>query len=91
MATSTASATSMNFVGFEEMRGQGTPDLLHNRVFIMPNLPQTAGKWMHPVAGFLPGQQPYLKRQKTYWNKPHPKMEEILRLQGYRRFYGGYV
>ena len=51
MATNTASATSMNFVGFEEMRGQGTPDLLHNRVFIMPNLPQTAGKWMHPVAG----------------------------------------
>ena len=43
MATDTASATSMNFVGFEEMTGQGTPDLLHNRVFIMPNLPQTAG------------------------------------------------
>jgi hypothetical protein len=46
---------------------------------------------MHPVAGYLPGQQPYLKRQKTYWNKPHPKLDEILRLQGYRRFYGGYV
>ena len=47
MSTTTASATSMNFVGFEEMRGQGTPDLLHNRIFIAPSLPQTAGKWIH--------------------------------------------
>ena len=54
MSTSTTSATSLNYVGFEEMRGHGTPDLLHNRIYIMPKLPQTAGKWMHPAAGFLP-------------------------------------
>ena len=33
----------MNFVGFEEMRGQGAPDLLFNQVFIEPNRPETAG------------------------------------------------
>lgn len=89
MSTSTTSATSMNYVGFEEMRGHGTPELLHNRIYIMPKLPQTAGKWIHPVAGFLPGQQSFLKAKKTYWNKPHPTLQQ-LKLHGYKRFYGGY-
>ena len=90
MSTTTASATSMNFVGFEEMRGQGTPDLLHNRIFIAPSLPQTAGKWIHAAAGFIPGQQPYLKRQRTIWNK-QPQIQKMMRSQGYKPFYGGYV
>ena len=81
MATDTASATSMNFVGFEEMTGQGTPDLLHNRVFIMPNLPQTAGKWMHPVA--VPARAPYLKRQKNSGSVcPTPRWEESTKEDG---------
>ena len=51
--TTTASATSLNFVGFEEMRGKGTPALIYNQVFIMPNQTQTAGRYIHPVAGFI--------------------------------------
>ena len=30
----------MNFVGFEELKGQGAPELLYNQIFIEPNLPQ---------------------------------------------------
>ena len=91
MDTNTASATSLNFVGMEDMRGRGTPSLLYNQVFIMPNQRTTAGKWIHPAAGFVPGQQPYLKRQVTVWNKRHPAIEQMMRTKGYRQIYGGYV
>ena len=47
MATDTASATSMNFVGFENMKGTGTAEILYNRVYIMPALPVTAGRYIH--------------------------------------------
>ena len=43
----------------------------------------TAGKWIHPVAGFVPGQQSYLKRQKTVWNKS--RIADNLKLAGFRR------
>ena len=46
----------MNFIGFDEMKGNGTPDVLYNRVVILPTQPVTAGKWIHPVAGYVPGQ-----------------------------------
>lgn len=79
MATSTASATSMNFVGFEEMRGHGTPDMLHNRIYIMPT---------QVDAGFLPGQQPSQGAEDLLEQTP-PTLKQ-LNLQGYKRFYGGY-
>ena len=69
MATTTASATSMNFVGFENMRGTGPADILYNRVYIMPALPVTAGRYIHATAGFVPGQQSYLKAPGQRWNK----------------------
>ena len=80
---------SLNFVGFEEMRGKGTPALIYNQVFIMPNLTQTAGKYIHPVAGFVPGQQSYLKSKRSYYNKPSVSLGELLKLQG-RRTHEGY-
>ena len=43
--TTTSSATSMNFIGFEELKGQGPPELLYNQVFIEPNLPQSTGNF----------------------------------------------
>ena len=52
MTTTTSSATSMNFIGFDDMQGNGTPDILFNRVVILPTRPETAGKWIHPLAGF---------------------------------------
>ena len=69
MATTTASATSMNFVGFENMKGTGTAEILYNRVYIMPSLPVTAGRYIHATAGFVPGQQSYLKTPGQRWNK----------------------
>ena len=69
MATTTASATSLNFVGFEDMKGNGTAEILYNRVYIMPPLPVTAGRFIHATAGFVPGQQPYLKTPGQRWNK----------------------
>ena len=69
MSTTTTSATSMNFIGFDEMVGNGTPSILYNRVVILPNRRETAGKWVHPVAGYLPGQQPFLKPRVQVYNK----------------------
>ena len=91
MSTTTASATSLNFIGFDEMQGNGTAPILYNRIVILPNRRETAGKWIHPVAGFVPGQQPYLKPQVQVWNKPLRAANKRLAMQGYRRFAGGYV
>ena len=86
MATNTSSATSLNFIGFDEMKGNGTPDLLYNRVVILPLQPQTAGKWIQPLAGYIPGQQPYLKRRVQLWNKPLRAVDKRLATQGYSRY-----
>ena len=84
-ATTTTSATSMNFIGFDEMRGNGTPNLLYNRVVILPPRPETAGSQIHPVAGYLPGQQPFLKVRKQVWNKAESRASMRLAYQGFRR------
>jgi len=72
----------MNFVGFEESAKNGTAPVLFNRVFIAPNIPLTAGRHIHAVAGFIPGQQPYIKRNREIWNKSG--IGRTLRMQGYR-------
>ena len=79
--TTTASAT-INFVGFDDMAKNNTSPLLFNQIYIA-EIPVTAGKWIHPAAGFLPGQQSYLKRQKTVWNKS--RIGDNLKLAGFRR------
>ena len=81
--TTTASATSLNFVGFDDMAKNNTSPLLFNQIYIAPEIPVTAGKWIHPAAGFVPGQQSYLKRQKTVWNKS--RIAANLKLAGFRR------
>ena len=78
--TTTASATSLNFVGFDDMAKNNTSPLLFNQIY---EIPVTAGKWIHPAAGFVPGQQSYLKRQKTVWNKS--RIADNLKLAGFRR------
>ena len=85
MATETgsASATSMNYVGFEEMRGQGAPELLYGQIFIEPNLPETAGRGVHAAAGFVPGQQSYIKARRAIWSKSGVGRD--LARQGFRR------
>ena len=80
----------MNFIGFDEMRGNGTPDILYNRVIILPTRPETAGAQIHPVAGFLPGQQPYLKPKVQVYNKSAEVADKRLARQGFKRVYGGY-
>ena len=77
-----ASATSVNFIGFEEMKGQGAPELLFNQIFIEPNLPETAGSGAHAAAGFIPGQVAYLKARRAIWSKS--RIAPDLELQGYR-------
>ena len=77
-----ASATSLNFVGFDDMKGQGEAEFLYNQIFIEPNLPETAGRGAHAAAGYLPGQVSYLKRRKAIWSKSN--LGRDLELQGYR-------
>ena len=85
MSTTTSSATSLNFIGFDEMQGNGTPNILYNRVVILPPRPETAGAQIHPVAGFLPGQQPYLKPRRQIWNKQPSRVNKRLAYQGFKR------
>ena len=82
MVASTTTA-SLNFVGFEEAALNGAAPILFNRIYIAPNQPVTAGRHNHATAGFLPGQQPYLKLNRDVWNKS--QIAQNLRLQGYRR------
>jgi hypothetical protein len=74
----------MNFIGFDEMRGNGTPDILYNRVVILPPRPETAGSQIGAVAGFLPGQQHFLKVKKQVWNKKPSRTSKRLAYQGFR-------
>ena len=45
---------------------------------------------MHPVAGYLPGQQPYLKPRVQVYNKSSGVADKRLARQGFKRVYGGY-
>lgn len=78
-----ASVTSLNFIGFEEGAKNSTDPLLFNRIYIAPERPVTAGKWIHAAAGFLPGQQSYLKRRKAVWNKS--RIADDLKRAGFHR------
>ena len=82
-ATGTASVTSLNFQGFEDFARNGTSPILFNQIYIAPDPPTTAGKWIHPVAGFVPGQQSYLKRKAQLWNRS--RIASDLKLSGFRR------
>jgi hypothetical protein len=91
MSSTTASATSLNFIGFDDMSGNGTSPVLYNRVVILPKLRETAGKWIHPAAGYVPGQQPYLKPRVQVWNKGAPQAaNRHLARQGFKQIYNGY-
>ena len=90
MSTNTSSATSLNFIGFDEMQGNGTAPLLYNRIVILPNRRETAGKWIHPVAGYVPGQQHYLKPRTQVYNKLSQVADKRLARQGFRRVNMGY-
>ena len=90
MSTTTASATNLNFIGFDEMPGTGTAPILFNRIVILPKRRETAGKWIHPLAGYVPGQQPYLKPQVQIWNKSYEEGNKRLARQGFKRVYNGY-
>ena len=85
LGTGSASVTSMNYVGFEEMRGQA-PELIYNQIFIEPNLPQATSSGNIAAAGYIPGQQSYLKARRTIWNKS--RIGRDLQMQGFTRVYG---
>ena len=80
LGTGSASVTSMNYVGFE---GQGAPELLYNQIFIEPNLPSATSSGNIAAAGYVPGQQSYLKRRRTIWSKS--RLARDLELQIYAR------
>ena len=75
-ATGTASVTSLNFQGFEDFAKNGTSPILFNQVYIAPEQPTTAGRW-------IPGQQSYLKRKAQLWNRS--RIASDLKLAGFRR------
>ena len=42
--------------------------LIYDQVYIQYDQPSTAGRYIHPVAGFLPGQQSFLKPNVQVFN-----------------------
>ena len=86
LGTGSASVTSMNYVGFEELKGQGAPELLYNQIFIEPNLPQATSSGNIAAAGYVPGQQSYLKARRATWSKS--RIGRALSMQGFKRVYG---
>ena len=84
------SATSMNFVGLNDVQRNGTAPLLFNRVVILPPQRMTAGKWIHPAAGFIPGQQPYLKPKMQVYNRSMYPVNRKLARQNYRQVIGSF-
>ena len=86
LGTGSASVTSMNYVGFEELKGQGAPELLYNQIFIEPNLPAATSSGNIAAAGYVPGQQSYLKQRRTIWSKS--RLGRELAMQGFTRVYG---
>lgn len=80
----------MNFIGFDEMHGNGTAPILFNRVVLLPPPRETAGKWVHPVAGYIPGQQPYLKPKVQVYNRSLRQVDKRLARQGFRKARVGY-
>ena len=82
LGTGSASVTSMNYVGFEELKGE----LLYNQIFIEPNLPSATSSGNIAAAGYVPGQQSYLKRRRTIWSKS--RLARDLELQGFTRVHG---
>ena len=86
LGTGSASVTSMNFVGFEELKGEGAPELLYNQIFIEPNQPQATSSGNIAAAGYIPGQQSYLKQRRTIWSKS--RIGKDLHRQGFTRVYG---
>ena len=36
------------------MAKNNTNPFLFNRIYIAPEIPVTAGKWIHPAAGYVP-------------------------------------
>ena len=65
------SATSLNFIGFEDAAKNSTSPLIYDQVYIQFDQPSTAGRYIHPVAGFVPGQQSYLKPNVEVFNRSH--------------------
>ena len=64
------------------MKGYGTPPLHFGQIYIEPNLPVTAGRRNLAAAGFVPGQQSYIKTKRDIWNKS--KLARRLERQGFR-------
>jgi len=81
MEPQSASATSLNYRGFEEMQGFGTPSLLYGRIFIEPNRRATAGKGAIAATKPPPGQTPYLRARYAHWSKS--KAAQELEHQGF--------
>ena len=62
------SATSLNFIGFEDMAKNNVSPLIYDQVYISYDQPSTAGRYVHAKAGFVPGQQAYLKPNREIYN-----------------------
>ena len=76
----------MNYVGFEELKGEGAPELIYNQIFIEPNLPEATSTGNIAAAGYVPGQQSYLKQRRAIWSKS--RIARDLQRQGFTRVYG---
>ena len=57
-----------------------TSPLIYDQIYIQFDQPSTAGRYIHPVAGFLPGQQPFLKPNVEIFNTMHYRQQPRVQL-----------
>ena len=55
------SATSLNFIGFDDFAKNTINPLVYDRIVIQLQPPFTSGRNIHAAAGFVPGDQPHIK------------------------------
>ena len=81
LGTGSASVTSMNYVGFEELKGEGASELLYNQIFIEPNQPVATSS-----GNIAAVRSRSAKQRRTVWSKS--RIARDLELQGFKRVYG---
>ena len=79
------SATSLNFIGFDQIHQNSINPLIYDRIVIQYPQSSTAGRNVHAAAGFVPGTSPYIKPNVEIRTQETSNLENRFRLLNLRQ------